>query len=237
MASTLSTARRQRAPRTSIVAYTQFNQLTRYVRISENGQVWNLTKPAVLHLQKAVDACMLAILDVAVATMTRKTLTVDDVDRARQFFAVFTGTTTATGPTSSFPATLKMPQKFGVRALKLRHPALYVQQAAAAAMTALYANLVRTALRELNGLAGKRTGPTMVHDVLRRVPCLALIPAPPPSKRRAKAVAKANAANTANAANANTGTKTKTKKSAKTKKKRKRTANAAGGTARKKRTA
>ena len=233
MASTLSTARRQRAPRTSIVAYTQFNQLTRYVRISENGQVWNLTKPAVLHLQKAVDACMLAILDVAVATMTRKTLTVDDVDRARQFFAVFTGTTTATGPTSSFPATLKMPQKFGVRALKLRHPALYVQQAAAAAMTALYANLVRTALRELNGLAGKRTGPTMVHDVLRRVPCLALIPAPPPSKRRAKAVA--NAANANANANANTGTKTKTKKSAKTKKKRKRTAD--GGTARKKRTA
>ena len=177
-----------------------------------------------------------SLLDVAGATMTRKTLPVDDGDRARQFFAVFTGTTTATGPTSSFPTTLKMPQKFGVRALKLRHPALYVQQAAAAAMTALYANLVRTALRELNGLAGKRTGPTMVHDVLRRVPCLALIPAPPPSKRRAKAVAKAvaNAANTNN----NTGTKTKTKKSAKTKKKRKRTANATtGGTARKKRTA
>lgn len=181
------TVGRPRLPRTSIVAYTQFAYLAKRIRTLEQGQIWNLTKPAVQHVQRCVDAAMQAIMDVAVANQTRKTLTVLDVLRAQQFFAVFSGTVVGTNDNDTYSA--RFPQKFGVRSLKKRHPDLYVQGAAAAAMTHLYVGLVRAAFRELMGTATKRLGPCDVHTLLQRVSCLALVPSPPPPRRRGPSLA------------------------------------------------
>jgi hypothetical protein len=186
MAALASTAGK-RPGRTSLLAYTQFNKLARHIVISEHGRTWTLTKAGLQYVQKAVDACMLALLDVAVATQPRKTLTCQDINRARQFCAVFTGLDHRDDAATPFLANLGVvfPQKFGVGALKKRHPALYVQSAAAVAMTNLYGCVVRTALRELDAGTKKRMTPNDVCAALQRMACLSLVPPPPAPKKRA----------------------------------------------------
>ena len=185
---TTLTKPRRRSTRTTLVAYTHFQRLAKHIRTAEQGQIWNLTKPGVQYLQRSVDAALMALLDVAVATQRSKTLTLRDVTRAFQYWSVYTGGDTENMPPNDrhqLPSNVQFATRFGIKALKQRHPGLIVQLKAARMMQRLYVGLVRLGLAQLVGVATKkRVGPHDVCTFCQRQPCLGLVPPPPPRAPR-----------------------------------------------------
>jgi len=186
-----SRSNRRRATRKSLMAFTQFAALAKRIR-TEGGAPWIITKPGVMYLQRVVDACILAIMDVAIATQRSKTLTMRDVERAHQYFSVYTGTPSCDpkNPNTFTPQGIKFADKFALRALKRRHPGLIVQHKAAGALQRMYVGMTRMALGELvsqqKDATKKRVGPHDLCTYFASQPCLGLTPAPPPRAPRAR---------------------------------------------------